>query len=372
MPQWDQRPTYRRRRAAALAVLCALLALVTWAVAALVRAVLPDRPAQPVAAAPASGGEPAHVRTGRAPAITLAFAGDTQAHGPAARITTVGLGSVKPVLERADLAMLNLETAVAADTSGLRPQPKQFTFITSPKILDAVHDAGVDVVTAANNHAMDYGEAGLRRMLEVKKTSPVPMVGIGADDTEAWAPWTTEVKGRKVVVLGATDVLDDHLDWKAGPGKPGLAKVRDEDGFGRLLDGVRQARRASPDDVVVVYLHSGIERVKCPTARQQDTMRRLVDAGADVVVGSHAHQLQPQTTRGNAVIVYGMGNFAFGSGSGVTRATGVLTVTVPGTNDAPTTTFDPATVTNGLPVLADGAERSRALATWQALGDGCA
>ncbi|AKT52669.1 hypothetical protein ADJ73_07975 [Arsenicicoccus sp. oral taxon 190] len=304
------------------------------------------------------------------PPITLAFAGDTQAYGVAARLNEVGLGAAGRLLAQADLAMVNLETAVARDRSGLTPQPKPFTFVTGPAILDTLKAEGVDVVTAANNHTMDFGEEGMRRMLEVKATSPVPMVGLGKDADEAWAPWTTEVKGRRVVVFGATDVLDRHLDWKAGPGKLGLAKVMDDDGFARLLAGVRAARAAGPQDVIVVYLHSGVEKERCPTPRQVYTDKALAEAGATVVVGSHAHVLQTTTTVGDTAVAYGLGNFAFGSGSPETLATGVLTVTVPGAG-APSMRFDPARVTGGLPRLLSGAEREQALRSWQSRGQGC-
>lgn len=363
--EWDQAPIYRARRRFALLAALGMLLVLVLGTTALVRALRsPGEPSD--AEAPV-----AWQRTGKAPAITIAFAGDTQAHGSAGRINEVGLGGAGEVLAAADLAMVNLETVVAKDRAGMAPEPKTFTFATGPKILDSLQQAGVDVVTAANNHGMDYGVEGMRRMLEVKQNSPIPIVGIGKDDAEAWAPWTTEVQGRKVVVLGATDVLDDHLDWKAGPDTPGLAKVRDEDGFAKLVDQVEHARAAGPDDVVVVYLHSGTELVRCPRPRQQETARALAAAGADVVVGSHAHILQTTTSIGQTAVAYGLGNFVFGSGRADTRATGVLTVTIPGSNTAPTLDFAPARISNGLPVMLEGAERDKAIESWQALGEGC-
>ena len=388
--KWDNSPVYRRRRRA-VAALAVLLVLTLWAMVLLVRKAFDDEPpaaepAQTTAPAPGSApsGRPSATptpdprtetprtpRTGKAEAVTLAFGGDTNADRSAGRINEVGLGETGKVLARADLAMVNLETVVAADRSGLVAQPKQYAFVTGPQVLDRLKADGVDVVTAANNHSMDFGAKGMERMLQVKATSPVPIVGIGKDAAEAWSPWTTEVKGRKVVVFGATDVLEDHLDWKATETAAGLAKVRDEDGFTRLLDGVRQARQASPDDVVVVYLHSGIEKVRCPTDRQKSTFERLSAAGADLVIGSHAHITQTTGTRGDSAFAYGMGNFVFAAGSPETSATGVLTVTVPGGPGAPTMDWAPARITMGVPMLLSGAERDKALATWKTRGDGC-
>lgn len=364
----DQSPVYRRRRQAVSAIAGGLvLAIVGTSMALQDRdepATSPSPPASPTR-------QVVRERTGRAPAITIAFGGDTQAHGEAKRVLSAGLGDTGKLLASADLAMVNLETVVAADLTGLKPEPKTYTFATGPEILQTLKASGVDVVTAANNHGMDYGLEGMNRMLALKPTSPIPIVGIGKDDAEAWAPWTTEVKGRKVVVFGATDVLDDHLDWKAGLGKPGLAKVRDKDGMDKLLRAVRAARSKSPDDAIVVYLHSGTELVRCPTKRQQETARLLAAAGADVVIGSHAHILQTTTTIKNTAVAYGMGNFVFTSHRDSTRATGVLTVTIPGTPGAPTMEFSPARITSGVPELLVGAEREAALARWNALGEGC-
>lgn len=371
---WDNSPVYRRRRRLVFGGGALVVVGVTTGAMALGNLLSSDTPGMAEVIPQVLPSQPEsvnHERTGTAATITIAFGGDTQAHGSAGRITEAGLGETGQLLARADLSMVNLETVVAADRTGLRPEPKTYTFATGPKILDVLKADGVDVVTAANNHGMDFGVDGMNRMLAVKASSPVPIVGIGKDDAEAWAPWTTEVKGRKVVVFGATDVLDDHLDWKAGPGKPGVAKVRDEEGFAKLVDAVKQARSASPDDVIVVYLHSGIELVKCPTQRQQTTDAALAEAGADVVIGSHAHLLQPTTTVGNTAIAYGLGNFVFASSRTETRSTGVLTVTVPGTNGAPSMEFDPARITNGLPVLLSGAEREKALQRWTSRGEGC-
>lgn len=392
--QWDNSPVYRRRRRAVGGAAVVLLGGIVLGATQLdggqqpatpAAEAAPDTTASSVSPAPSpsasataggttittQGSTPLAVATDPNQAtITLAFGGDVQAHGSAGRINTVGLGEAGAVLAKADLAMVNLETVVVEDQTGLVPQPKTYTFATGPQILTSLKDAGVDVVTAANNHAMDFGATGLERMLTVKATSPVPIVGMGKDDTDAWAPWTTEVKGRKVTVFGATDVLDDTLDWKAGPGKPGLAKVKDTDGFGKLLAGVRQARQQDPGGVVVVYLHSGIELHRCPTLRQQATDRALAEAGANVVIGSHAHILQPATTIGDTAVEYGMGNFVFPAVSRQTTATGVLTVTVPGEGPA-TMAFEPARITNGLPVLLTGSQKEQAVAEWQDLGQGC-
>lgn len=89
-----------------------------------------------------------------------------------------------------------------------------------------------------------------------------------------------------------------------------------------------RAARTSPDDAIIVYLHSASSSTAAPP-HARSTATDLATAGADVVIGSHAHQLQTTTTSGNTV-EYGMGNFVFEAHKVDTRTTGVLTVTIPG------------------------------------------
>lgn len=393
--RWDNSPVYRRRRRM-VAGGATLLLVTALGVPALLQPRSHD--ASPIAAAPSVSPSPTPAesesaredapkdsydavvppleereepRTGKAPDITIAFAGDTNAVGAAKRINEVGLGATGKVLAAADVSVVNLETVVAEDRRGLTPEPKKYTFATGPEIVSTMQGEGVDVLTAANNHGMDFGEEGMRRMLDFKARSPIPIIGIGADEEEAWAPWETEVDGRQVFVFGATDVLERHLDWKAGPDQLGVAKIRDTDGLEKLLDAVKTARAGDADAAIAVYLHAGIELERCATPRQQELAVRLANAGADVVVQSHAHRLQAVATLGETAVSYGMGNFVFGAKKDETRATGVLTVTVPGAPGAPTMEFAPARITEGIPELLEGSEQDAAITSWQQLGEGC-
>src|SRR5690606_4017424 len=112
-----------------------------------------------------------------------------------------------------------------------------------------------------------------------------------------------DVRGHRIAVLAATQVLDSHLieEWTAGPGKPGLASAKRVD---RLVEAVRAA--AAGADTVVVFLHWGIETHTCPAPRQQELAHALVEAGADIVVGGHAHRLQGGGRLGDAVVHYGL------------------------------------------------------------------
>ena len=275
--------------------------------------------------------------------VRLAFGGDVHFEGVSRSALTRGLPTVRRMLSQADVAMVNLETAV---TTRGTPAPKQFVFRAPAASLQVLRDAGVDVVTLANNHGMDYGRTGLQDTLRAAAAARLPLVGAGGDEAAAFAPWTTTVRGLRVSVLGATDVLDTFAqrDWPAGPSTSGLASAKDP---AALLMAVRAASARS--DVVVVYVHWGKEMATCPSDRQRSLARQLAAAGADVVVGSHAHVLQPAGRVDGAYVHYGLGNYVFYARTPQTRSTGVLTVDV-GARGVQRARWTPATITSGVPV----------------------
>jgi len=297
--------------------------------------------------------------------VLLAFAGDVHFEG-AVRTTLVSasgkvLGPISAVLKRADVAVLNLETAV---TTRGTAQPKQYVFRAPPSAFAALASGGVDVASMANNHGMDYGEVGLRDSLAAARRARFPVIGIGLDASQAYRPYRVTIRGQRIAIVAATQVLDDNLisSWTAGPHKPGLASAKD---VPRLVRAVRTARATS--DTVVVFLHWGVELASCPTVDQRRLARQLVAAGADVVVGSHAHQLLGAGRMRKAFIDYGLGNFAwYSSASGVTAETGVLLVSVTG-GHVNGYRFEPARIASGSPYPLHGAERTSAIRSWRGL-----
>jgi poly-gamma-glutamate synthesis protein (capsule biosynthesis protein) len=282
-----------------------------------------EQAAQAADAVGDGGPLPAADRTPTGEPVTIAFAGDVNAERGAGAALRAGLPSVREALSAPDLTVLNVEMAI---TERGERADKEFAFRAPARALGALRDAGVDVVSLANNHGLDYGEQGLRDTLSAAASTGLPVVGIGGDEQQAYAPHVVEVRGQRIAVLGATQVLDGSLQeaWTAGPGKPGLASAKREQ---RLLEEVARARQDA--DTVVVYLHWGRERDPCPLPRQESLARALVAAGADVVVGGHAHVPLGGGYLDGAYVDYGLGNFVFPSrGEGV--HSGVLTLTVQG------------------------------------------
>jgi poly-gamma-glutamate capsule biosynthesis protein CapA/YwtB (metallophosphatase superfamily) len=300
----------------------------------------------------------------RGSAVTLAFGGDVHFEGVIrARLTSnpeTTFGPIASVLRRADVAMVNLETAITTRGSA---QAKSFTFRAPASAFRALKAAGVDVATMANNHGVDYGPVGLEDSIEAANDADFPLVGIGRDANQALRPYRVTVNGQRIAVIGATQVLDDSLAaaWTAGDGKPGLASAYQVD---RLLRAVRSARRVA--DTVIVDLHWGKELSHCPIQRQRELADKLVKGGADVIVGSHAHVLLGGGFLGPAYVDYGLGNFVFYAGGGETARSGVLTLTVRG-RAVTRSSWTPAVISGGIPIPVDGSAADRAIASWKDL-----
>jgi hypothetical protein len=321
------------------------------------------RPAAPVE--PSTTTSTTRPRRGSGQPVVFAFGGDVHFEGSLRnQLDADPAGMLSPIageLAGADIGMVNLETAL---TEGGSPEPKAYNFRAPATALTALGSAGVDVVTLANNHGVDYGPAGLADTLAAKASGALPMVGIGANATEAYAPWQTVVKDQRISIFGATDVLDEafYSTWPATDTQAGIASAKDAN-QARLLAAVAAARPMS--DTIVVFLHWGVEGSTCPSGRQQELAQSLVAAGADIVVGSHAHRVQGGGRLGAAFVDYGLGNFVFYNESGESGRTGVLTVTATG-RDVDTYQWKPARIVGGIPRLLTPPDSDAAVAAWDA------
>ncbi|GAA0954344.1 CapA family protein [Nonomuraea longicatena] len=292
---------------------------------------------------------------------TVAFGGDVHFEGVLrARLDrdpgTV-FGPVAKVLRKADLAMVNVETAITE--GGTRVPGKKYAFRAPATAFTALKAAGIDVVTMANNHGMDYQRSGLADTLAAIRRAKYPVVGIGRDAKAAYRPFRETVNGNRVAVVGATQVIDEeHVHaWSATGSQGGLASAKNE---ARLLKEVRKVRKDS--DTVIVYLHWGTESKSCPNPAQRALAPRLVKAGADVIVGSHAHVLLGGGFLGRAYVAYGLGDFLWYDPG----PTGVLTLTIKG-RKVLKDRWTPAAIRGGVPVPLTGAARARGVADWKAL-----
>lgn len=228
--------------------------------------------------------------------VTLGLVGDTMlGRLVAERLTTDPPDSliapeVVAVAHEADVFVLNLECCIS-DRGEPWPAPdKPFFFRAPPRAVDVLTRLGVDCVTLANNHALDYGPVGLLDTFTHLERAGIAWVGAGSNLAAARAPVTIEARGYHLTVLAVTD---HPADYAAGPDRPGVAWSNLHDGVPAwLLDGVARATTrpaaATPGGVLVTP-HWGPNMVPAPIPHVRRAAAALRGAGATVVAGHSAH-----------------------------------------------------------------------------------
>jgi hypothetical protein len=239
-------------------------------------------------------------------------------------------------LRKVDFAIANLENPL---THSVVRTDKAATIKGDPSIAPSLAEVGVDLVTVANNHAMDFGAEGLLETLKVVKESDVLTVGAGTDLESASRPEYVEIEGLRIAVFGFTSSVP--TGYAAGPNRPGVAPIRAHSRFfidNMTLDeqpGIspwvetsvnqndleyackRVAEAKKEADFVIVNMHWGIPNgwvaaFQGPLADyQQPLAHALIDAGADVIVGHHPHTIHGIEKYKHGLIAYSLGNFLF-------------------------------------------------------------
>jgi poly-gamma-glutamate capsule biosynthesis protein CapA/YwtB (metallophosphatase superfamily) len=244
---------------------------------------------------------------------------------PGRAIATYGASypwlSVAPVLRAADISIANLECSIS--TRGSPVPGKQYTFRGKPSSLRAMaRYAGIDVVTLANNHTLDYGRLAFADTLSYAHEYGLKTVGGGRNLDVARRPAVFRLGGIRVAVVGYSDVRP--LGFDAGPTWSGTAPAFPS----YISSDVRRAKNRGVD-VVVVYFHWGAERTFSPNSRQRSLASVAFDAGATVVLGAHPHVLQPiEQPRRRRLVAWSLGNFVFGANTAGTERTGILRMQV--------------------------------------------
>jgi poly-gamma-glutamate synthesis protein (capsule biosynthesis protein) len=323
----------------------------------------PSRWVEGSAAAPSSPAVEPTVSASPSPSglLTLAFAGDVNFMERTAKLLgdpATAFAPVADILSEVDVAVLNLETAVTQRGS---PEPKTYTFRAPATAFDALRAAGVDAVSLANNHALDYGRIGLADTLDNAERAGFRVFGAGRDRSSAYAPVLLETRGVRIAILGFSQIHDLADSWAPTDDRSGIAMAWDVE---RAAAAVTEARKHA--DLVIAFNHWGQERNPCPTADQKRFATRIAAAGADLIIGAHAHVLQGDGWLGHTYVAYGMGNFLWYSTSGSTD-TGILRLSVQG-RQVVSSEFVPAVVSGtGQPVPVKGAAAQRAVQRYAAL-----
>jgi poly-gamma-glutamate capsule biosynthesis protein CapA/YwtB (metallophosphatase superfamily) len=212
--------------------------------------------------------------------------------------------AVKELLEDADITVANMEGTFTDRGS---QASKLYTFRTPPQHARGLAEAGIDVVSLGNNHALDFGAQGLQDTLDALHAAGVLYSGAGANLEAARAPVFMEKNGLRLAFLSYNGVSEATF---AGPNSCGVASA-DPAAISQDIAGAKASA-----DMVIVSLHAGTEYTDTPTAQQRTLARAAIDAGAVLVLGHHAHVLQGVQEYNGGLIAYGLGNFVFDLDSG--------------------------------------------------------
>jgi poly-gamma-glutamate synthesis protein (capsule biosynthesis protein) len=213
-------------------------------------------------------------------------------------------------LSTADITVGNLECALGEQGA---PVDKGYTFRAPVGAVDSFAITGFDLLSLANNHAMDYGSTALLDAISLLEASRVQIVGAGENASAASEPVILTTNETSIAFLAYVDVPVevrgfDTRSWSATANQPGLSWADPE----QMETDIASVREIV--DIVVVLLHSGFEYVIQPSPPQVSAAHTAINAGADLVLGHHAHVLQGIEFYNQGVIVYGLGNFVFDDG----------------------------------------------------------
>lgn len=206
---------------------------------------------------------------------------------------------VKAVAAEADLFVLNLECCISERGERWPDAYKSFFFRGPPRAVEVLVDLGVDCVTLANNHALDYGTVALEDTLDLLAGAGIGVVGAGRDLAEARRPAVLEHDGFRLRVVGFTD---HPAEFEARLGRPGVAFA---DPRREMPEWLMDAAAADREDAVLVTPHWGPNMTSSPLARVRRTAESLVEAGASLVAGHSAHVFHGVAGR----VLYDLGDF---------------------------------------------------------------
>lgn len=247
--------------------------------------------------------------------VTISFVGDLMCHSPQynfARIDTDSFDfkpvyrEVKQFLHSPDFMIGNLETVTAGKNAGYSGYP---LFNTPDEFIYALKDTGFDLLITANNHSMDKGEKGVLRTIEQIKLNGLKYAGTASNKTDRDSIRIFDLNGIKVSVLSYTYGTNNIPKPK---GKDYLVNVIDYD---LIREDLTSARGLNPD-IIIVYYHFGDEYKRFPNQFQKDVVDSTIQYGADIIIGSHPHVIQPtdyfktsNTKLDTGFIAYSLGNF---------------------------------------------------------------
>jgi poly-gamma-glutamate synthesis protein (capsule biosynthesis protein) len=239
--------------------------------------------------------------------VDIVFVGDVMVAEIPGQLIAKGVDPLAPfakLLDAHDLRIGNLECVVA---TGGTAEIKPFTFRADPNVLPVLKKH-FDAMSVANNHSGDFGKAAFAEELGLLRKTGLPFFGGGDDLAEAHQPMILERNGLRIALLGYVEFKP--RSFEAGAHLPGVAWSGEDD---QVIEDIVAARRDYHAAIVIPYMHWGWEEEPNPSPRLREFARKMIDAGADMVVGGHPHVTQGAEMYKGKPIVYSLGNFLFNS-----------------------------------------------------------
>ena len=222
--------------------------------------------------------------------------------------------STRSLLKSSDIAIANLEAPLTA--SGEKFENKTYTFKVPPMFAKGIKNAGIDIVTLANNHIVDFGCEGLRNTINSLDSEQIQHCGAGADKSDACQPVYIEHAGIRVAFISFSMTFPDEF-W-ASNSSCGTCYPTEA-----LLEQLVKTCNDSAG-LTVVSFHWGAEKRTTPKDYQIFFAHKAIDLGADLVLGHHPHVLQGLELYKGKLIAYSLGNYVFGSFSRFAKTSIVL------------------------------------------------
>ena len=237
---------------------------------------------------------------------TIFFTGDVMLSRDVARQMTLHDDFLFPfrliasTTRAADLTIGNLEGPIS--DRGIN-QGSIYSFRDDPRVVAGLSFAGFDAMVLANNHIADWGRVALSDTVSILNNGGIRTIGAGRNEEEANNAFIVDIKGTKVAIVAYTNLYPNS--FSAYGSTPGISHSSEE----VMTTTVRGLRAKA--DVIVVAMHWGEEYETHSNAYQERIGRMLIDAGADLVVGTHPHVVQEIERYKNGWVAYSLGNFVF-------------------------------------------------------------
>jgi poly-gamma-glutamate capsule biosynthesis protein CapA/YwtB (metallophosphatase superfamily) len=267
------------------------------------------RPAPPATLTPTGSPSPtSQAGLGR---VTLAFGGDVML-GRLVNSTILQQGpryvwgDVLPLVQEADLALVNLECTIAESGEPFVP-PRVFYFRAHPQAIEVLTLAGVDYVTLANNHALDFQAPALLETIRRLDEHGIAHAGAGANLSEASQPAMLEAGGIKVGVVAFADHFREYQATEEAAGTRVITISTEEQHFGEVRESIQAVREAGAD-LVVFSIHWGPNMRQVPSPEFVAFAHAVMDAGADIFHGHSAHLFQGVEIYNGKPILYDTGD----------------------------------------------------------------